>query len=196
MIVDIDTREQCATRFCELDVVRWQLCQIDVLGGLRHPDEVSDAFQKWLTETLIDADHRLLVVRVELVGRTELNHVFRRSHQQLKSSLQAIAVTYGHQQVWLEELKIRSAEPLDHPFLVDLDGPLESLAVVISELKQDADLAVVMEGELQSLSKKLPSEISGADPVLPLDDPAWVGELLESAASEVLGRLQQKEAVQ
>ncbi len=195
VIVDVDARDRCTTRFVELDVVRWQLCQIDV-SKLRHMDEIVDEFERWLAKALGDVDQRLLVVRVELVGRTELHHLFRRNQIQLKSSLQATAVTYGHEQVWLEALKIRCTEPADHPTLVDLDGPLESLASVIAELKQDDQLGSVIEGELQSIAKKLPREFTGDDPVLSMDDPDWIGELLESAASEVLGRLQQKEAGQ
>ena len=205
VIVDIDSRGGCNTRFCELDVVRWQLCQINV-SELQHPDEVIDEFQRWLTESLHDSDHRLLVVRVELVGQSEMNHVLRRNQTHWKSSLQAQAVSYGHDRVWLEDLKIRCTEPTDHPLLVDLDGPLESLDFVISELKNaelkntglnnEDDLLTVLEEELQSLAKKLPLELTTGDPVLAMNDPAWVNELLESATSEVLGRLQQREAGQ
>ena len=47
-------------------------------------------------------------------------------------------------------------EPAEHPGLVDLDGPLESLAAVIASMKSEEDLSAVLEEELSSLSKKLP----------------------------------------
>lgn len=195
VIVDVDERDRCTTRFCELDVVRWQLCQIDV-SELQHKDEVIDTFQSWLSRELPHVEQRLLVVRVELTGQTELHHLLRRSQRELKSKMQAIAVTYGYEQVWLEELKIRCSESPEHPALIDLEGPLESLSAVIEQLRDDDGLAEMLEQEFQSLAKKLPVELCGPDPALPLDDPAWVSELLQSAASEVLGRLQQQEAGQ
>lgn len=189
LIVDVDSRGGCETTFHELDVVRWEVCRIDV-ADMQHIDEVADHFQQWLTSALIDAGRRLLVVRVELVGQTALNQELRRSQNQIKSSLQAISVTHGHDQVWLEDLKIRTSLPSDRPPLVDMDGPLASLAVVIDELSRDTESNGAIEHELRSLLKKLPVELAGDKQTLLLNDPQWISEMIESAASEVLGRLQ------
>jgi hypothetical protein len=132
---------------------------------------------------------RLLVVRVELVGQTPLNHELRRGQNQIKASLQATAVTHGHDQVWLEDLKLHTATPDDRTNLADMEGPLESLAAVIAGLRSSPDVGEAIEHELRSLLKKLPAELSGHDSVLPADRPEWVADLIESASSEVLGRL-------
>jgi DNA repair exonuclease SbcCD nuclease subunit len=189
VIVDVDGRGNCTRTFHELDVVRWQLCRIDV-SQMQHADEVADQFQDWLSGALADADQRLLVVRVELIGKTDLNHELRRGQNGLKASLQATAVTHGHDQIWLEDLKIHTAVTDDQVAPVDMDGPIESLAAVISELKNDPEASGFIEHELRSLLKKLPPELSGDNPALPIHDPAWIADVIESASSEVLGRLQ------
>jgi DNA repair exonuclease SbcCD nuclease subunit len=193
VIVDIDQRNRCQMRFHELDVVRWQLCQLDV-SKISYSEEVFDLFQQWLNEHLPDAGHRLLVVRVELVGETELHHLLRRNQKRMMSSLQSIAVSHGQDQVWLEQLRVRCRGPVETQADVDLEGPLASLATVLDELKRQDDLSRLIKDELQSLNKKLPVELAGEDPALPLDDPEWMTDLLESAASEVLARLQQTES--
>jgi hypothetical protein len=165
------------------------MCRIDA-SKMQHADEVADRFQRWLADAVLAADQRLLVVRVELTGKTPLNHQFRRRQNRLKASLQATAVTHGRDSVWLEDLKIHTALPDDRPAIVDMDGPLESLAVVIDELKNDPDAAEVIEHELRSLISKMPVELAGDEGTLAVDDPQWIAELIESASSEVLGRLQ------
>jgi exonuclease SbcD len=189
VIVDVDSRGGCATTFHELDVVRWEMCRIDV-SQMQHVDEVADRFQQWLVGALVDADHRLLVVRVELVGKTELNHALRRGQNQVKASLQAMAVTHGHDQLWLEDLKIHTGVPDETSPPLDMDGPLESLAAVIDDLKNDPGAGGVIEHELRSLLKKLPTELGVDNQTLSVEDPAWVADLIESASSEVLARLQ------
>jgi hypothetical protein len=71
-----------------------------------------------------------------------------------------------------------------------MDGPLESLAAVIDELKNDPGAGGVIEHELRSLLKKLPTELGVDNQTLSVEDPAWVADLIESASSEVLARLQ------
>jgi len=186
LIVDIDDRQQCQTKFHELDVVRWQACRLDVTG-LHHLDEVTDAFQDWLQQS-IDRD-RLLVVRVELVGESELNRELRRQHKQLRASLQAVSVTYGHDLVWLEDVKVHTKSPASQAATLEMDGPLKSLRTVVDQLKSDTQLDEVVRHELRSLLRKLPTELSDMDS-LPTHRKDWTRDLVDSATAEVLGRLE------
>lgn len=186
VIVDVDSALECTRTFHELDVVRWQLCRLTV-ANMQHSDEVIDAFQHWLTDAIASAGGRLLVVRVELAGNTSLHHELHRRCNQLKASLQAIAVSHGREQIWLEDLKVYTAPDSQAP-LVDLDGPLESLAIVSSQLRSDTAVADLVEQELRSLIKKLPVELDAAQ-TLPVGNAEWVAQLIESASAEVVGRL-------
>ncbi|MGI9473418.1 MAG: metallophosphoesterase family protein [Rubripirellula sp.] len=189
ILLDIDARNNCTRTFRELDVVRWQMCQIE-LSDLQHVDEINDRFQDWLVSALADADGRMLVVRVELIGATRLNHEIRKQQSGIKASLQAIAVTHGHDQVWMEDLKCHTSVPNDQTVTLDLDGPLESLSTVISQFKESDDSAKTIEHELRSLLKKMPQELVGPNMPIQTEDPQWIADLIESASAEVLGRLQ------
>ena len=189
ILLEIDARNRCEHSFRELDVVRWQVCRFD-LSDLEHIDEVSDRFQDWLGSALGEADGRLLVVRVELVGNTSLNHEIRRRQNEIHASLKAIAVTHGSEQVWVENLKCHTSVPKDTSLSPDMDGPLESLAFAIDQLKGDTDAGGVIEDELRSLLKKLPPELLGSNQPINTDNSQWVVDLIESASAEVLGRLQ------
>lgn len=189
LILDIDARGGCTTSFHELDVVRWEICRIDA-SPMKCQDEVIDAFQQWLAGALIDADQRLLVARVEVAGETELSHSLRRGQNQLQAALQAIAVTHGQDRLWLEDLKIHTAMPAESSAVIDLDGPLESLAAAMDELQSDPDVSGLIESELASLLRKLPAELGSDGQSFSLENSAWIADLIESASSEVFGRLQ------
>lgn len=189
LLLEVDSRNQCRRTFHELDVVRWQRCQLDV-SDVQHCDEVIDRFQAWIEQSLRDAMDRLVVVRVELCGATPLNHSLRRQQENLKASLQAIAVTHGRGQVWMEDLKCHTEDEADTAVTADMDGPLESLAAVIEQFEAGEEAGKAVEHELRSLLKKLPQELTGRNMPVQTGDPEWVADLIQSASAEVLGRLQ------
>jgi DNA repair protein SbcD/Mre11 len=187
VIVEVCGTHDCTRTFHELDVVRWQMCTLNV-SAMQHSDEVIDAFQAWLQKAMALADGRMLVVRVELLGNTSLHHELHRRNHQLKASLQAITVTHGSHQVWLEDLKIHTA-PLSSTPVIDMEGPLESLAIIADQFRNDRESVALIEQELRSLMKKLPVEFD-PDQMFPFADERWVAQLIESASAEVIGRLQ------
>ncbi len=193
VIVRVDSRGGCQQSFHALDVVRWQLCRID-LAGMDHLDEVVDEYQRWLLDALNNVDGRLLVVRVELAGPTSLHSQLHRRHAHLKASLRATTVNYGGEQAWLEAVRLATSPPQDDVGIADLDGPMESLAFIVDELRRDPDAGALVEHELRSLLKKLPPEVAADGEAIPLNDPQWLAQLIESASADVIGRLRMEDS--
>lgn len=191
VIIDVDDKNQCQYDFYPLDVLRWQECRIDVTE-MSHRDEVIDAYQQWLVEQIDSCDGRLLVSRVRMVGESPLHMTLHRNAELIRADLQAISVATGADQVWLEDAKVRTAMPRDRKIHADLEGPLESLTHVLESLRAEPELAEILAGELSGLNKKLPKELRGDDgqAAFPFGDAQWVNGLIEAAAADVLGRLQ------
>ena len=188
VIVEVDTQNRCRHRFHELDVVRWQTCVIDATD-LSLSDEVIDRFQDWIATALDEVGDRLLVVRVEVTGRTEIHSVLHQDVSQLVASLRSVSVAHGRQQVWLEDVRIRTESSVQSPALSDeFEGPLESLEAVVRDLRSGATVQPIGE-ELGGLLKRLPPELGRTEyPVRP-EDPRWVDELLESATADIFARV-------
>ena len=193
VLIDIDSSGNCQRVFHPLDVVRWQSCIINV-AEMSHIDDVVEAFQQWVLDNVSTAEHRLLVVRVELVGSSPLHANLHRQQNQLTATLRATCVAHGGDQIWLETVRVKTSTPIDQPIDLQLEGPMESLKTVIEELKSAANLAEIIEEELRSLTKKLPDELAGVDTAIDVHDAAWVQALVESASAEIQGRLQTLEA--
>ncbi len=194
VLVEIDSSGSCQRVFHPLDVVRWQMCTIDV-SRMSYTDDVVEEFQSWVVQQAASAQHRLLVVRVELVGASALHTDLHRQHNNLQAALRATCVAHGGDQAWLESLRVKTSA-LANPMLdqLQLDGPMESLNAVIEELQSDPELAAVIEDELRGLTKKLPDELLGVDAAIDVHDPASLRALVESAAAEIRGRLHMTEA--
>lgn len=190
VIVEIDDRNACSYEFHPLDVLRWYECGVDV-SGVKHIDEVFDAYQSWLANQLDQSAGRLLITRVRLSGQSEMYQHLHRNLEQMRAELQAISVAAGADSVWMEDLRLRVQPPSERSVATELEGPLESLAFVLEELRGDPELSRIVESELQPLHKKLPRELKNdaATAGFPFQDAEWVAELIESAAADVLGRL-------
>ena len=192
VVVHIDPAGACQQSFRPLDVVRWQSCRIDT-SRMSHSDEVVDEFQNWITDSLAQAEGRLLVTRVEVAGASSLHSALHQRRGQLLASMRATAVAHGADQVWVESIQVRTRPCDKAATTIEVEGPMESLFAVIEELRRHESTDEVVETELRSLMKKLPTELGGADAVLNCHDDAWVQQLIESAAAEIYGRLHASE---
>lgn len=194
VLVNVDSSGTCRREFRPLDVVRWHVCEIDA-AGLSHVDDVIDIFRGWMAEN-IAAERRLLVVRVVLGGITDLHTDLHRQQERLTAALRAACVAGGNGQVWLEKISVGTAAPSAECADDRLDGPLESLSIVLDELRSEPDLSGVIEHELRSLNKKLPDDLCGVESSIDIENAQWVSALVESAAAEIRGRLHNKEATE
>ncbi|OYP38496.1 exonuclease SbcCD subunit D [Rhodopirellula sp. MGV] len=190
LILNVDDRDNCEFSFHACDVLRWHECVIDV-SKIKHQEEVLDLFDVSIRKTLESAEDRLLVTRVRLVGQTPLATELLRNEVKLRSDLQAVAVMVAREQLWLEDLRVRVQLPKANTNQ-DLDGPLQSVTEVLGELRQSSDAEKTIGNELDDLIKKLPTELrnDAMFSALPVNDPEWLANLVDSAAAEVHARIQ------
>lgn len=188
LLIDIDARNQTTRSFHSLDVVRWEVCSIDV-SAMQNSDEIIDAFQAWIPKALDSADDRLLVVRVILTGASTLHTTLHQKRESLESDLRSVAVQTGREQLWIEKLRVSTSLPVSRDDSMQWDGPMESISHVIERYRSNPELGALMESWLAPLAKKMPPELSRDNQVIATDDPVWNEALLESAAAELTGRL-------
>ncbi|MCC9601053.1 DNA repair exonuclease [Stieleria sp. JC731] len=190
VIIDVDDRQKCTYDFHSCDVLRWHECIIDVTH-LKHRDEILDHFESQIKQALLAAESRLVITRARLVGQTNLSPELLRSESSLRSELQAICIAVAREQLWLEDVRVRTELPTDQS-TVDLDGPMQSVQEVLSQLRESPDSKDTIVAELDELIRKLPSELrpDSMMAALPIDDPQWVVNLVDSAAAEVHARIQ------
>ncbi|TWT59241.1 metallophosphoesterase family protein [Allorhodopirellula solitaria] len=185
-ILDIDDRGKVDLNFHPLDVVRWEAFDVEA-AELESTDAIIDAYQTWLGERISEIDDRLLVSRVSITGATPLHNQLHQQRHGLESSLRAIAISQGAGQAWMEKFRLRTTPPHAKLDVGDTEGPMASVSKIVESLRVADDRGQRIASEFASLIKKLPGQQESLD----TSDLDWVDELIESAAADLLGRLEE-----
>lgn len=132
----------------------------------------------------------MLVARVVLIGTTPLHTQLHRNSRQIEDGLRSVTVSHGERRTWLEKLSVRSKNAPASVVTADLEGPLQSLVAIVQQLKTGDDKSDILEMELNSLLKKLPTEMVGSDTDFDPQNQQWLDDLIESASADLIDRLQ------
>jgi hypothetical protein len=187
MLIEYERDQIHSVEHRALDVVRWTEV---VLGAasFQHRDDLLSEAQHRLRRAAEDAQGRLLVFRVRVVGATALDAALRAGREQLVEELCALSFSAGGSSAWLERLMLETAPPEQSPVLGD-DALLE-IERVLSELGT-GDGGALSE-VLGDLARKLPGEVAALVPALDARDAAAQRELLEDVRSLLWQRLSQQ----
>lgn len=158
-IVEFDSDGSLSHDFLPLDVMRWEVCTIDV-SRLQHIDEIEALFDQWLASMLPTCEQRSLIARIRLVGSTPLHSRLIHHQWDLENRLRAIALDRGTGEVWLESVRVRS----ELPSLASdqLEGPLASVFAVMENLRQE-EIHPGLEEQLAPLRRLFPAEFEAFD---------------------------------
>lgn len=190
-LVDIAPGQAPDLEFRPLDVFRWERCRIDA-DGLNSVDDVLEHFGTRLDELIDNADGRPLAVRTEITGRCNAHTAFAADPVQRREDFENQTVLSGRGQVWLEQVRFRTASP-ERPDEIPDDGLLESLQEVLNDLRQSPDNRQALLKLLEPLQSKLPRELTHGTDALPFfsndDSEEWLNEVLESVEPLLLDYL-------
>lgn len=174
--------------FISLDVVRWSHVPVE-LTGVDRLEALGEAFGAALKPVLFGATDRLHAVRVTLSGATELQRLEASQPGTLCAAIQAAAQDVSEAEIWVEQVRLELAAPLDRAQAAQRqDAVGELIRLVDSIASDDAELVRRAQTELGDLLGRMPPEIAGED-VPRLDDPAGLRSLLMDAEATVLARL-------
>jgi hypothetical protein len=171
-----------------LDVVRWHRLELDI-------SDVEDVahFVRRVTRALdemLEGDlQRLHAVRVHLTGTSALRDLEARQPGTLEAQVRAAAQDLDGPQVWVEQVRVRLARPLERTQVAARDDAVGELLRLVDAMMEDPDEAAqFLQRPLASLLDKLPSELDLLDGV-DLRDAQQMRDLLLDAESTVLARL-------
>jgi DNA repair exonuclease SbcCD nuclease subunit len=188
LLVSVDDRGRTEVRFEPLDVVRWEVANIDAAAAQTGYD-VAERCQKQLHTLLSESDGRLLAVRVEVRGACRAHESLAAEPLRWTNELRRAAHDVGMGRIWLEKIKLRTSPEADLDESRWGDGPLGELADYLSELRNRPEELSWLAGELGELKRKLPAELQEGDDSLRLDDPVWLASLLEHVQPILADRL-------
>lgn len=192
MVVEVGDDGKPKLEFHALDVVRWEVCLLDV-ADVDQLEQLYDQYRDWLRETLDELGERILAHRVRVVGASPLHQVLVTDRLQIENSLRAIGIQTAGDQGWLECLRVKTTEPTETSQDFDPDGPLGCLEGVLNEM-MELDQPPALQDAFSDLIRKLPDELTSAgEDALRLNDPETLRELIAAARPVLHAQLNQSE---
>ena len=171
-----------------VDVLRWEVCYLDV-SGITHVDEVVERARGAVTEALQTTDGKPLAVRIIVEGACLVHKELHSHSERWLNEIRATVTDAGLGEIWVEKVSLRTHAL--NPSTIQDEGPLEELSNFLRNLPQDDDSLQALTAEFRYLKNALPLEArhsergEGIDP----NNPDTVKHLLSGVEELLMARL-------
>jgi DNA repair exonuclease SbcCD nuclease subunit len=156
-VVTVDEQRIAAVDHVAADVVRWSRAVVDTTGCIKL-EEVVDRISRVFASELGKADDRLLIVRVVLQGRTDINGFLRDHPETLLAECRNAAIVVS-EDLWVEKTEVQTNQVYDLEAASVRPDAVGTLLRSAGELLEDPAALAALETELGSLVAKMPEEV-------------------------------------
>ncbi|MEN8214771.1 MAG: DNA repair exonuclease [Pseudomonadota bacterium] len=180
---------QASVTFMPVDVLRWEICQLDV-SDLTQADEVVDKAHEAVTESLKkSADGKPLALRFIIEGASPVHKNLYSHSERWTNEIRAAATDAGLGNVWVEKISLKTQAP--RAKALQDEGPLGELKYFLRSLHQDGDGLQALCAEFRTLINKLPAEARQAERGGGIDpsNPDTIRRLLYGVEELLMARL-------
>ncbi len=180
-LVTVDNGRISAVEECELDVLRWSLCHLD-LTGCECKETLYEMVRSALEKERSLAGNKTLALRLLLEGSCPVHAELHVQSLQISEEIRGIAASL--ESIWLEKIKFRTSHNLNREELTGGNNPLSELLAAVDKLDSDASVLTTLTHNLANLKAKLPAELID-ETFSPESRPHKSGEL-QSEVKELL----------
>jgi DNA repair exonuclease SbcCD nuclease subunit len=138
-----------------LDVLRWEVCQLEVSDVIQ-ADDIVDRAREAVTQLMQKVDDKPLAIRVIIEGACPVHNELHSDSERWVNEIRAVATDAGLGNVWIEKISLQT-HPISSKTVQD-DGPLEELGNFLRTLPHDGDGLQALTTEFRSLRNALPAE--------------------------------------
>lgn len=190
-LVTVENGEIGKVKHHDLDVLRWELCEVDVTDS-ENVDDAYDRVRGALQQLLVVADGHPVATRLVVQGTC---HAHSRLHAEIEhwtQEFRALATGIGGAGLWVEKVLLKTLSPSSIKDLLAHDDALGGLLQAIRSLELDADAQADLGNEVSVLRQKLPpvllSSQEGDDPTNPQQIKAALEDVKEMLMARLLKR--------
>ncbi len=187
-LVTVENGEIVELKHCELDVMRWTLCELDVSVS-ETVDDVYEQVRKGLQTELDAAEGRPIAVRLVLQGECSAHSALQAGRDRWVQEYRALATGLGGAGVWLEKVIIKVTPSVSTDVILARNDALGGLMRTIRDMKLDATALEGLADEISALRQKLPAELLGGDDPFDPTKPELLKDALEDIKELLVNRL-------
>jgi DNA repair protein SbcD/Mre11 len=150
-----DSLEVECVEWRNLDVVRWQVLEVD-LTGVAEDSEALDLVTKSMASAISEAEGRLVAGRIVLTGATPLHGSLHREKHIWHAELLGRAQDHGDHAIWIEQIKVSTSPVYSLAELAERDA----LTKIVLETLEEAKVELGnLPDEVREMLEVLPHEI-------------------------------------
>ena len=143
----------------DLDVVRWQMVEID-LAGVTDESDALNKISKSLASAVREADDRLVAARILFTGATPLHGSLHRETHRWRAEVLGRAQDQGEGAVWIEKIKVATSPVYDLQQLAERDALTKIVLETMDQARvQQGNLPVEIRDMLDVLPPEIRSEV-------------------------------------
>ncbi len=155
-LVSVDDGGQIEIEECELDVLRWAICKLDI-AECETKEAMYEKVRAALEREQDLSSGKTLALRLQLEGSCPVHAELHAHVQQITEEIRAIAASLGD--LWLEKVKFKTSQQKNMAEIVAADSPLFDLLQSLEKLDFGGDTLAALVPELINLKAKLPAEL-------------------------------------
>ncbi len=180
-----DGRVASEPEFVPLDVVRWRRLEVDVQGAASQEAVMARA-KALLNEAVLEAEDRLLAVRLTLRGACPVHGELARSPETTREMVRAAALDVaGADALWIEDVRVATEPALDVAAMREQPGAVGTLVRAL-----DAPVAAAgLQGFVRDQLTRSGVTLEADHPAVAIRDGEIPAEILARARALLLGEL-------
>ncbi len=187
-LVDVNDRGDVNPTFRPLDVVRWEVCRIEITNVAR-PEELIGLLEDALAALRRQHGDLTMAVRVIVAGSSPCHAALMADPMRWTNDFRSAAQSGTLGNVWLETVQWQATAAAWEMANMPSDGPLGELVSLLRELRDDEVQLKELAEEFNDLRRKLPDELMRGAESLGLDDPDRLRQWLDDVQPLILSRL-------
>ncbi len=161
-----------------VDVLRWQVCQLDA-SEITVTDDLLDKAHSAVTTALEGAEGRPLALRFLITGASPIHNELHSNAERSLNEIRAVATDAGLAKVWIEKINLQTTKQTQNR-----QGALGEIGKFLDNLPQESEMLETLSTEFKGLKNALPLEarVNNTETI----DPETICRFLDNGVEELL----------
>ncbi|MCC5909193.1 MAG: DNA repair exonuclease [Clostridiaceae bacterium] len=177
--------------FRSLDVLRWNICEIN-LDKVTDRNVLYDKAKTALEEEIDKCNEKSLIVRIVLKGRTELHNELEKNLPFLLNEIRNIGNQVAYGQICVEKIKIDTEKITSVEELVKRNPVIHDIFQMMDLLKEEEETIKDIADTLGDLKTKLPPDYFQLEQGVAFDSQQYIHSLIDEVKEDILFEIQAK----
>ncbi|GAE91097.1 DNA repair exonuclease family protein YhaO [Gracilibacillus boraciitolerans JCM 21714] len=175
-----------------LDVLRWEICDVDASLS-ETMDDVMEEARLQLEQLQQTADGRLLAVRFHIIGASPAHQSLTVEKDHVINNLRSLALEIGN--VWVEKVKIKTTRLIGIDHLQEQHTPVATILSFLESVKEDEDTLELLLDEFKDIQNALPYELKNGEDGFDFTESETIKARLKEVENLILHHIQTKAGV-